>query len=66
MKYPFKCKGCGKTHYLICSMNDYDVLKDRENCPYCGTLTERVFESFDGNIKLSNGMYGTGNGGWNN
>lgn len=65
MIYKFKCKGCGRVHELCCSMNDYDGLKDKETCPECKGKCERVFEAFSGSVKLSSGMYGTGNGGWN-
>lgn len=68
MNYKWKCRNCKKEFEQDVSMNNYDSFKVSEHeCPFCKKTTnfERVFEKFDGGITLSNGMYGTGAGGWN-
>lgn len=47
-------------------MDEYDEKKSKQVCVKCSAILERVFEPFSGSIQLTNGMYGTGSGGWNN
>lgn len=69
MTYKWKCNKCLAEFDESVPMSEYDKFKEETHeCPNCGCKVkfERVFEKFDGGIKLSSGMYGTGKGGWNN
>lgn len=65
MVYSFVCPVCKKVFERNIPMSKYDEEKNKQFCEYDKEKLERAFEKFDGNIKLSSGMYGTGNGGWN-
>lgn len=68
MNYKWKCQACKREFEQNVSIDSYDSFKESEHeCPLCkkNALFERVFETFDGSISLSAGMYGTGKGGWN-
>lgn len=65
MTYLFECPKCNRQRDLVCSMSEYDKLKNEQYCT-CKTKMNRVFEPMSGNIKLSSGMYGIDSkGGWN-
>lgn len=66
MVYNFICPLCKRTYQKDIKMSDYDTEKDKQFCEADKTKLERVFEPFSGSIQLSNGMYGTSSGGWNN
>lgn len=65
MVYNFTCPLCKRVYQKEIKMSDYDEEKTKQFCDDDKTKLERVFEKFDGNIKLSSGMYGTSQGGWN-
>ena len=69
MRYKWKCQSCKREFEQDVSLDNYDSFKVSEHeCPLCKkkTLFQRVFEPFSGSIQLTSGMYGTGQGGWNN
>lgn len=66
MEYTFICNRCLRRQVRSIPVDKYDEEKDKQVCSFCtgNTKMERVIE-FDGGIKLSSGMYGTGKNGWN-
>lgn len=66
MIYLFRCPKCGNEQKIAIAMDEYDEKKSKQVCIKCSSILERVFEPFSGSIQLTNGMYGTGSGGWNN
>lgn len=65
MMYRFQCSKCGSVFQVAIAMADYDNARNSVICPECKSKANRYFEAFEGGISLSNGMYGTSNGGWN-
>lgn len=41
--YEFKCSKCDADFELYTSINEYDSLKDRVQCPNCGTIMSRIY-----------------------